>query len=385
MSQSQTDNGDDVPHPSYTASARKAYGSQQGCADAWAEGKFPTHNMTMGGGAKLYSSPNFEGIQYPDGRGKLMHYRTREAIRTRNGLVVSNEQCWSAGFAHCSAPRSADATLPLSALESFLDDEHDVYDVERVVKDGLHRVAVLDGYGVAFGRDSSAVLGTHPFAFRVSPDEIELAEEIGVEAMIDQVLTPDAVEASGLDVVDSSEFTRTKHYNDEKHEAMIGAHKDAGGETSMIETGRWRDDYEGIAQHFRADLRGEVVVRQGDQFFIPTARDDVPDEGRDVAADRMGSHRPLRRGGGRSPIPRECEHCGASNFDMLADGEVSCRQCGSDVDRHVYAHGEIIHADNDHNAINLGEIWHLVVTHGRDVLTYRTGSPHGHGGGGGWD
>lgn len=398
MSASNTDDGsDDVPHHHYHATKRKAYGSQQEVAEAWADGAFPTHNVGRRGRAELYSSPNFRGFQHPDGTGRLMHYGTREAIRTHNGLIIANQQCWSRGFAHCSPPRDRDATLPLSAIESLSDRRDDVFDIVEVRSDNAYTLAVIDGedgrYGVVMGRDPSIIDGARNFAFRVDAAGVEVAQQAGVDGLASDLLTPLDVQTSDLPVVNSREYTKSRLSDPE-----LQAHIAAGGKVRDSQS-RWRDRKVN-PQHFRADLQGEVIVRHGEWFFIPTAwSGDVPEVGMDYAEERLGSHYAAGRHEQRSPLPKSCLDCGAvaglgadysvdeagrtdAALHVDADGEVSCNVCGADVPRNIYVRGEVRHRGGDHNAVNLGETWHRAVTHDRDVMTYSTS-----GGGGrvGWD
>jgi len=118
----------------------KCVGTQQWIADAWAEMKLPANTTKLGGAMFASSTRNFRGHQYPDGHGKLKHYKTLEAIRTRNLTTIINAECWSRGWAHCSTPHSAMTpkkelhTLPLTTLNSRRNDLPDIYDISEVVK-----------------------------------------------------------------------------------------------------------------------------------------------------------------------------------------------------------------------------------------------------------
>jgi len=50
----------------------------------------------------------------------LWHYRTIEAIKTKEGLIIANRQCWSAGFAYCTLPEKVDLFLDLTSLQELL-------------------------------------------------------------------------------------------------------------------------------------------------------------------------------------------------------------------------------------------------------------------------
>lgn len=359
-----------LPHSRYTRTKRASYGSQQECADAWADDQYPVHNDGV-----LYSSPNFRGVQRDDGSGRLRHYRTREAIRTRNGLIINNHQCWADGFAHCSPPSDPDAVLPLSAIETIADhnQSYEIADVIGAVNtwEGYHgdtrssvrpenTIAVFpaydqsaadhEHYGVCVARDPSGLnRDSQYFVFRVDEDEIEFAREHGVEALIDAKLTPEAVTSSEYDVVHSGVYTKN-HLDESEREAHLAA----GGKVTGSRS-RWRDEPVNRQFH-RADLQGDSIVRHGEWFFIPAPNvsdDDVTPSCscETYVSDDLGSHRTYDDSG------------------RLDDGTPVVR-------------GRVGHSDNDHNMIHLGDTWHKAVTHGVEALTYDP-SPGTHGGGGG--
>jgi len=439
--QSTNDSGNDddentVPETEWSAidyedTNKKAYGSQQDVADAWEEGKFPTHNMNREGGAVLYTGTpgtsrrsrgrgvfgsssnsssdtpwsnrgargtecNFYGVQNADGSGTLWHYSTREAIRTQDNVVISNQQCWSSGFAHCSKP-DYDYEVPFDAVSTHLDSGDTVFDIAGVIgqpettasysgyneefrtrtsKNAAGSVVIVNGneqsYGIYVGRDRSIINGESHFSFRLTAEQVESIDNAS-DAL--DMLTPNKVQVSDLDVVDSHLFAKT-HLD----ESEIKAHKEAGGKVS--ESNSYYRDRMLNRQQFRADLQGNVIVRHGEWFFIPVP-DASPDEsGMQYAAKKMDNHKAMRYHGARSPPPSECLYCGGS-FHMDNDGEMSCNDCGNDIERYIYVRGQIVHMNNDHNAVNLGETWHLAVKHDVDVRTYDSNPSNG--GGGGWD
>lgn len=351
-----------VPHERYTATKRACYGKQQDVADAWADGKYPTHN-----GGVLYSSPNFTGYQFKNGTGRLMHYSTREAIRTRNGLILSNGQCWSAGFAHCSTPKNTDGTVPLSAVESEMDSEHNAYDITRVDTTSKGTIVEIDNgaYGFAIGRDNSIKNGSRNFIFRLTPEEIAVI----TPGMFRELLLPDEVATSTKKIVDSREYTKTRlnEHEQQRHEA-------AGGKLTETER-KYGEPRMLNRQYFRADLQKYAIVRQGEWFFIPVREWDM-----DFS---------ITEG-----VPRECASCAGTSFDVTFT-ETVCNECGhvhalieSDPDRRLgnhrprdsvyvngdtYVRGMVKHSNGDHHGINLGERWHKAVTHDRDVRIFGNG------------
>ena len=426
------DSGTDVPATSYgkityIESNKKAFGSQQEVADAWSEGKFPTHNMTEDGSAVLYSgtpqsrrsfgdanwsdegrrpdeargfNTNFYAVQNPDGSGTLWHYTTRECIRLEDGTVINNQQCWSTGFAHCSVPDDVDYNIPLSAVEEHLNSEDGVRHIngvlgqpesyQRETYDGeietvtsnraKNSIVIIAGeketYGIYLGRDPSIINGESNFSFRLTKDQVQDCDSPS-DAL--DLLTPNAVEKSDMEVVDSAEFTKSRLSEEE-----LEAHTNCGGHTSESNSS-WRD-HQINRQQYRADLQGKVIVRHGEFFFIPRPDlDEVHEQGTSEAAEFMGNHRAMRFHGARMPLPTECENCGESDIDLGEhdDTETRCNSCGEEIERSVFTRGQISHATNDHNSVNLGETWHEVVRHDADVMLYDDNPVEGNGGG--WD
>jgi hypothetical protein len=162
------DTGTEYPEGLYLPTTR-AVGRQQEVANWWAEMKVPTHE----GGILRSSTGNFKGYQYPDGRGKLKHYRHLEAIRTREAaglLVISDRECYARGFAHCSTPQSnhMDGSAPLTSLKDDLRSMAvDLYDINHIEKveldrdDGTTKRARLIGFDgvsemvIVTGKDTS--------------------------------------------------------------------------------------------------------------------------------------------------------------------------------------------------------------------------------------
>lgn len=376
QSETATTAGDSGVPNGYTDTSRACYDCQQKVADAWADMKYPSHND-----GELYSSDNFRGEQYADGSGVLHHYDTREAIRTVDGTVISNAQCWSEGFAHCSTPSEIDARLPLQAIEAHIDDSDDLLTSikhiigqpetrERTHSDDTYQsytventAVVFDGYTVIIGRDPSIKEGNSRFTFRVDhlrPATKATADDVA--QYIDDYLTPTPVENSPMRVVSSDEYCKTRLDADERD-----AHVSHGGTLSESRSS-WRDEPVNY-QHFRADLQGNVIVRHGEWFFIPRTGVDLEATGEDYARDVLDNHVPRREHGGVSPLPRVCD-CGSTRFDVADDGTVTCRSCGYNDVRNIYVRGEIAHANGDHDSINLGDTWYEAVSHDKDVRVY---------------
>jgi len=436
--ESTTDSDSDVPITNYdqidySETSRKSYPNQQAVADAWAGGKYPSHNVGPQGAVLYTGTPdtdnhpysrgrysrsrgansgvwsdsgargtrcNFYGVQHDDGSGTLWHYNTREAIRTSDNTVILNQQCWSTGFAHCSHPEEWDFRVPFDAVEEHLDANDTVFDIEGVLgqpetslrqtyddtlqvytrKRARGSVVIINGedesYGIYVGRDASIINGPSSFTFTLSASEVADLDS-ATDAL--DLLTPEAVNQSDMEVVDSSEFTKTRLDESERE-----AHLNAGGNLSSSNS-RWRDEKIN-RQHYRADLRGNVIVRQGEWFLIPTGMtedDDVPEQGTQEAQKILDSHRASRFHGARQPLPSECPNCGASSIHVECAGDCSCIECGHWFDRPIFVRGMVRHTSNDHNAIGLGDEWHRAIQHSRDVLTYDPNPSTG--GGGGWD
>ena len=382
----------------YTVTIRACYDSQQDVADAWADGQFPAHNKDGDGNAYLYcgetrssekskltgDSTNFHGIQERDGSGTLMHYNTREAVRLTDGTIIDNQQCWATGFAHCSHPPGVDYKLPLDVVEEYLDDRHSLEDIQDVYGQPtysynhgeLHKsctvpdsIVVVETeharYGVYLGRDSSIANGNEHTAMRLSREQLQQVPEENPEMVPKMFLRPPEVQDTFMSVVDSGEYTKTRL---NKREA--NAHENYGGNITVEE--RRHNDRNYNYQHFRANMQGSRIVRQGEWFFIPLEEDFTPEPltGTEEARDILDNHIPSRRWGACSPLPTECEHCGASDMTIQKDGSIDCNDCGSDIERSIYVRGQITHANGDHDSVNLGDRWHMAVTHDQEVMMY---------------
>lgn len=339
----------DVPHDRYHKTSRSVYNSQQEVADAWAEGAFPVKNYNPENGDKaveLDCSANFRGVQQADGHGQLYHYRTLEAIRTRNGLIINNQQCWSRGFAHCSTPRNVDHALPVDAIRNMLRDHNvtadgsrplDIYDIRAVTgqRDAGRKVIFNTDadFQIFVGRDSTA-RDADAYIMALTGDETDI-EPGKVEK---ELLRPEKVKDADMPVVGADEYTKTRF-------------RDPSEETIQAEglehiTDSWRDHYRNH-KLYRAELRGDVIVRHGEWFFIP----------------RPG----FKPGHGDKPS-EPCDGADLGNHQVVR--EDGCWRTGDAL----HVRGMVKHRHGDHNAINLGDVWHEAATHDRDAVTVEFGN-----------
>ncbi len=333
MTQQKTDVTDEVPHNRYTKTNKTVYGSQHDVAKAWSDGKYPSDD---GGTAVVRnSSDNFRGVQRPDGSGVLRHYRTIEAIRTVDGTVISNKQCWARGFAHCTTPPGVDHYLPLTTINNEMDRDHRLRDISDVIEsdDGKEYVVHVDGMDGAFyvGRDNSIIDGSRTMVIRLNSDQTHFMPS----QVTDELLTPAPVRESDLDVVDSKEYTKTR-FKDPSDEV-----KELEGLTKKSR--RYGSDYFMNYKQYRDQFQGSRIVRQGEYFFIP-APDFKP---------------------GHESSPSEL----LSGYDankVLGNHQVKRDEVWR-VDGTLYVRGAIGHKHKDHNQINLGDVWHRVATHDVDV------------------
>lgn len=394
----------DVPEL-YDSTDRKSYDSQADCISAWEDMQWASHNEHESFSrtalqsnvrntieptriSELYSSENFRAYQFKNGAGVVMHYSTREAIRLVDGTVISNSQCWSEGFAHCTSPSDKDAVLPLQAIEAHLDDDDSVWNITDIVgqpetrtndytgntyeSHKVENTAVkIDGadnpYWVLLGRDPSIKEGNSRFTMRVSdsPFARNLVGPNGVSEYIERNLKPIEVAESGYEVVSSDEYTKTRLTENERTR-----HKQAGGNLGEPQS-RWRDEPVNY-QHYRANLQGKRIVRQGEWFFIPRPNENPRNTGTHAGSEILDNHTAVRHDSPRVPLPTACPYCESQSFD-LGDSEtreVICNECGNKWEQPIYVRGEVKHENGDHDSINLGETWHEAVTHDRAVRVY---------------
>lgn len=74
---------------------------------------------------------------------RLTHYSTIEAIRTLQGVIIKNRDCFSRGFAHCSCPPNPDYYLNLSILSNAIGDLDKIEIVDHVEESQRKRAATL--------------------------------------------------------------------------------------------------------------------------------------------------------------------------------------------------------------------------------------------------
>ena len=97
--------------------------------------------------------------------GILQHYRTIEGVRTVDGVIIENTQCWSAGFARCSIT-SADYRLPLSTISGLLGGWNgaELTKIKIIDEEEYDVLFLLDGRYFLFGHDDGPYLVELPKA-----------------------------------------------------------------------------------------------------------------------------------------------------------------------------------------------------------------------------
>ena len=323
----------------YTSTGKAVYSTQSEVTDAFVDGMYPEHTD-----GELRSSNNFRAYQYEDGSGKIMHYRTIETIRTRSGLIFSNAECWSGGFAHCSKPLSShrDGDIPLNLIRRLIrGTEHDIYDIQRYFDNSI--VEFPDGSQVFFSQDETHHRPRPYFAFFIE-NGVNSAEE--AEAL----LMPDEV---GDEYVRQGEwfFIPDEDYSPQAPILKPFTFTDSTWDMSHVKT----EDYVEFDEIRDEPLRS--CPECGSQVFD------------------MHSHRPIVT----------CRPC---NYTVIYDELVvedfivhdkytsAEKRLGNHVPRdltvengEIYVRGTVRHRRNEHTMLNLGEVWHKAVTHDQNVMT----------------
>ncbi len=405
----------DVVRGRQKPTGKKCYGTQREVCNAWLEMVFPAHNFYapkryndeeprwQAGNAELYtwsanrngwwrSGPrsteqvkNFRGIQRPNGSGRLVHYDTTAAIRTKNGLIINNQQNWATGFAHQTEPRAweRDYVLPLDGIEDLTESGESLYDIVDVLADNesikenwsgkKYRhiptdepklVLLASGDAICIGRDSTASdYNQSFFGFRVEADELASFRTV---AEVIELLKPDfvaAMEQRGLEIYERDGKTDGNR---------------------IVRQGEWflvpvEDDFDD------SNLRIEKVLADAYRKRKTTTWEDgerkteyVRRLNRTFTDSDLGSHIPRDKA---TELPTECGECGGSSFEMDEQGQVDCDDCGHQFST-IYVRGTFRHIRGEHGIVNLGEKWHKAVTHDRDVMVFDTSAGTGTGG---WD
>lgn len=338
-----TESDTNVPNSKYKEVSRACRDTQRDVTQAFLNMEYPPQT-----GGEIYSSNNFKAYQYDDGSGRVRHYRTTETIRTRNGLIITNLQCYSAGFAHCSQPRGSqrDGTLPLSLIRRLLPSEFDQYDI-RSVNDGL--VELPDGYQIYVGEDETSNEDMR-FGFLIDPDErVESAEE--AEALLRPDVSSRAKRQGEwfLDPVDESEVPelptrkclpkaeRKRKWWFERcdQNLVVGAdHRVDGLQKECRECAESNWSVQANVPTARCkECHAKYLLEELTDSMIEEMYGDRYQE----ALDALDSHTPR---------------------DLIVD------RAGN-----IYVRGTFRHTRNEHRMLNLGEQWYQAKTHDRDVRT----------------
>lgn len=75
--------------------------------------------------------------------GILWHYRTVEALKTLNGIIINNRNCWSRGFAKCTSPPLINYSLNLSIFPFRVEKLRQLEIIDHVDKSQNDRAATL--------------------------------------------------------------------------------------------------------------------------------------------------------------------------------------------------------------------------------------------------
>lgn len=294
--------------------------SQRTVARSWAKFEYPINAR-----GDIKCSANFQAFQAPDGSGRLRHYSETEAWRCVGGNVVfNNSDCWSRGFAHCTPPRSFDlpddvtyrtySRTRLRRILDLLDADTDHFGVLDIIEanDDLNTEAwpLETGETLIFFDDHTARSGSTRCVFKL--DEEESLSVDTPEQALDYLLPVRAAAAMAREGYD-----------------VIGAHES--------------DDDPRVP--------GDVIVRQGEWFFVPTDGEFEPEAvlSDEWAEEFLGNHNP--RDFGVSEVSEATGSWAATDPENLR----------------FYARGNVRHP-RDHQYAYLGEWWSEAVTHDRDVL-----------------
>jgi len=430
-------------NPDYEESTRACHGSQAEVMDAWESMKFPSHrieSVQRTRGAYLYSwssttQPrgrrwgrrfrgdddterviNFSAVQHPDGHGVVEHYSTIAAIRTRNGLVIANEQDYGGGFAQITRPDDADATIPLTGIEDILNGHDEtLYEITEIVRDSVP-IRPVRSYNSE--TESWETTGFRP-TWTDTPTLLRFSTGAAIMLLID---------------------TTAKNSNERKCGFYIPPEEAPLYDTveqatrslqpitvqQAVDAGRYEitpaDQFVGRGATFYDEERlGNTIIRQGEWYLVPMPEDWMPDEPIYKAL-----HKPKRKSkweydhldidfdpvlDGIEDLPTTrctcgrnsgddwtidarfpmatCDHCDATVvFEPLDESQiidlhdwespsVALDTLGSHVPRDVavedgdiFIRGTFRHTNQEHQMVNLKDRWHLAIENTRDVTVF---------------
>lgn len=332
---SEIDREQIVEDAGFIPTKKQVYESQQKVMKAWLRMEWPTHVGNSDTTEIVTGTRNYSARQYLDGSGVIHHYGTIAAIRTKNGLVIGNSEDWAQGFATVTQPwgKDRDATLPLTSVRSMGNmNERKLRSIVSIQSNPGELIRFEDGTAIYVGTDSTASRGNGRYGFILTEEE---AEEIETPEDALMLLRPPEVrkaEEQGMEVVER---------------------RQGDGERQIVRQGEWflipRPDVN------TRGLRVEKALADS-KAKAPRYRNyrADPDTGSHVARDK-----------GRY-LPKKCDSCGKSRFEMDLKGAVECKECGHGFGE-LFVRGTFRHIRREHDMVNLKNVWHEAVTHDRDV------------------
>ncbi len=220
---------------------------------------------------------------YSSSAGVLYHYRTIEGVRLRDGTVIRNSQCWSAGFASCSL--HAPTWLPLTAIREALGlyDAQPLRDLEIVDRTELRTLVRYGERCLLSGRDgwapylieladpaenvANALLGLMPPEVRLACIENRPVERQGEIWFVKQEPTAEEVET----VPWRARFKQTATTGFERRlirPSILGTHHTA---TVVLEAGPRRTFVQGVVRHIpesRQRRADHPALRLGEGWWL---------------------------------------------------------------------------------------------------------------------
>ena len=337
---------------------------QHDVANDWLAGVYPNNERSDRPAGTIYSSAT-EARQYDDGRGRIRWNRQLEAVRTTSGLVLLNSQLSSGGgfgSNHGSTHIRQTArkhdfeyyNVPMVFLDGVIDEQTDAKR-RRSPGDRWHADQIIHVHDEGDGR-----LYTYAHGEQIYVGHDETAHGNGRFGFVidDEAPVPEPTRALDLLLPDAVR---------------------------------------------RAQADGAEITRQGEWFFVNEQYTDTERNGtiqKPGVAERPYGYSPLD-----SHVPRDWaavnddatvienfrEHDDVEFTDSYELDEVleapqhvveffatgrmhfrsslTWRQLQDEVLGGVWVRGTVRHDDRDHYVENLGNEWHLAVTHDVDVVT----------------
>jgi len=333
-------------HPEYEETTKSCYGSQADALSAFAEMQIKPSRITRRSELwKSFEQPAYyhyansiHCYQWEQGAG-LIERTSRQRrgdvrLRAQDGTQVV--QVSASGILNLLSECDVELGLSHVVTQHTAKTDYDRLDTREnsvIEFEGGHYIVVLYDAS-ANSREGSMYAGM--FLANDDPRNEHVRRYIDRDAyaQLSDIVAPDEVLSSDLDVIDSSTYRNDEGWSVADNEGGYG-------------------DEEKL---------GNMIIRQGEWYFIPKP---------EIAFSSNEIEKPLSNYEDRSVLGSH-----VSRDQVVVDGERGQlrldEETAPEIDDGVYVRGTVRHSRNEHSMFNLYETWHTVVENTEDMFVFES-------------